>query len=205
MAVPNIFVVGTLIDAVKMNENFDYLVTNPAIKDAYTENIYNSQSIYNTLDLYNSRDIYNTRDLYNTGILYQTGKVLGSEDISTTKDIYTTALTSSGLGTTGWVATPSPNYYRYERIGKRVIVYFSISGTSTTGATSITGLPACGTITGGGISQLVYVADNGSSATGMCRITSGSTTLTFYKNVTSATFTTSGQKVVEGSIIYPVN
>ena len=117
-----------------------------------------------------------------------------------------TGVTSYTSTLTGWAATPSQSI-SYVMIGKLMILFIYISGTSNSTAASMT-LPTgitAKTLTF--LYQPVRVENNGAYATnwGMAVVTNNSSTIQFFSTQAGATFTASGTKTIRGTLIFTVN
>lgn len=102
----------------------------------------------------------------------------------------------------GFSGSPTVNYARYRRIGNLVYVKISVTGTSNSASTSFT-LPVAAETTQN-LPACLRVVDNGtvSNNPGLADLTAGSTTCNIYRDHTGNTWTTSGTKTFEGTLIY---
>ena len=109
---------------------------------------------------------------------------------------------SSTATVTGWAATPTKNI-RYAIIGKLIHVIFRVTGTSNATTASFSLPVAC--VTGHPqIEMPILVVDNTvqASTPGIGEITSGSTSINFYKDWTGTAWTNSGTKTIAGEFFY---
>jgi len=107
-------------------------------------------------------------------------------------------LNPAGLAVTGFSSVPTSLVYVTKR-GNLVFVEVEIEGTSNATTFTITGLPY-GTTRD--INQPCLVTDNGTNATGLMQMTSGSTTISFYTTPAGGAFTASGDKKAFISFFY---
>lgn len=102
----------------------------------------------------------------------------------------------------GWAATPTKNIW-YRQLGKRIEVFFHITGTSDADATTFT-IPFTSYNSSGAFGQtnaLGVTIDNGSSvAVGTCSLADNSATVTLLRS-TGTAWTTSGTKTISGQLI----
>lgn len=128
----------------------------------------------------------------------------GSSNVTITNDIFTTALTDySGTSTiTGWTSFTT-KILKYKKLGKTMFVYFDIRGTSNATTTSLT-LPVASNSGLGVVTSAIQVADNGSNPTtpGEASLSSGASTLNFYKDYSAPAWTNSGTKSILGCFVY---
>ncbi len=107
----------------------------------------------------------------------------------------------SGSSTvTGWQAGLTKLIF-YRKMGPLVYVGFTISGTSNSATVTFT-LPYEKETFGSDVNACVKTTDNGTTTTtgGLLKISMS--TVTIYKDMSSAAWTNSGTKTVEGSFLY---
>ena len=119
-------------------------------------------------------------------------------------DAFNVSWTSYNPTTTGWAATPTTTGTKYIKIGKTVILNFKISGTSNANTARLS-LPFTAVSGTDAEIALGLARDNGTYITTACRGIIDSLdygVVQCYKDMTSAAWTTSGEKEVRGIIIY---
>lgn len=128
--------------------------------------------------------------------------ITASSDVSVIGDIYTTQWTDySGTSTiVGW-SSRTITEFRYKKIGRLVFVYFRLAGTSNSTSTTMT-LPVAN---GGNTTNLSCPQGEDNSAfisTAFGQIPAGTSTVTFFKDPSGASWTASGTKLVTGQFCY---
>jgi len=104
---------------------------------------------------------------------------------------------------TGWAATPTSTG-TYFQLGKLVIVYYNITGTSNSTAASAS-LPVTAATPASGNFNFPYRSiDNGvaGAGAGQAFIVAGGTTVSFFKDMSSGNWTSSGTKSIDGAILF---
>ena len=132
-----------------------------------------------------------------------TGNISPSLNLLANGDLYTYAFSdqTSTCVFSGWVSTVG-SVVLFKAIGKTCHMWFSVGGTSNAAATTI--LPPIYVSAGSGVMSIpVIVSDNGGAKQmGICSIYSVGGKLTFYKDLVSSSFTSSGTKIVSGYVCY---
>ncbi len=105
---------------------------------------------------------------------------------------------------TGWTALPDGKY-RYNAIGKLVILHIAMGGGTSNATTASIALPFTAANFGGSMTGANgYAIDNGTGLTTMSRwaIAPNATTIDFYKDAATGAWTASGTKRIYCVAIY---
>lgn len=124
--------------------------------------------------------------------------------IDSAQDVYTVGWTDySGTSTiVGWVTLTSQKIF-YKKIGKTVFVSWMLEGTSNSTTTSFTLPFARSTDTGFSIYGSIPAEDNGAViSSAVSHLASGASLIDFFKDITSAAWTSSGGKRIYGQMFY---
>lgn len=121
-------------------------------------------------------------------------------DIVATGDIFTKEWTdySATSTITGW-SSYTEKQLNYKKVGKLVLVQFSIYGTSNSTSTSFT-LPFANS--SNRVDLLCRAADNGTVVFGLMELSSGGSTSIFYQFPGLGNWTASNQKNIHGEFFY---
>lgn len=125
--------------------------------------------------------------------------------VNSSGDVYTTAWTDySGTSTVvGW-SSRTYTVINYKKVGKLVYVMFNINGTSNSTSVTFTLPLAAATQANSSFEACGVALDNGALQTAPSRIFLGSasSTVTVYKDLTTANWTNSGSKQTNGQFWY---